>query len=346
LGSNLLIVLPGRSETTGGQPPLLGETPRDLTLDDALALQRSRNIMRVAPVAVGFAPVSRQGLEREVNIIGTTAAFQKVRHIDVAQGRFLPETDPDEAVPVCVIGQRVRSELFGSGRVLGQWVRIGDRRFRVIGILAPRGESVGVDFDDIVMIPVASAQVLFDTPGLFRVLAEAISWEAMAAAAADIHRIVQVRHEGEDDVTVITQDSVIDTFDKILLALTLAVAGIAAISLAVAGVLIMNVMLVSVSQRTSEIGLLKAIGAAPDQLRLMFLTEAGLLSLLGAGVGIGLGLASVWLLQRLYPAFPITTPVWAVLAAATIAFAAGVLFGVLPAGKAARLDPVQALARH
>ncbi len=346
LGSNLLIVLPGRSETTGGQPPLLGETPRDLTLDDALALQRSRRIEQVAPITVGSAPVSWRGLEREVSIIGSTASLKSIRHLDIVQGRFLPATAPDRAVPVCVIGQKVREELFGKVRALGQWLRIGDRRFRVIGILAPRGQSIGVDFDDIVIIPVASAQALFDAPGLFRVLAEAKSWDSMLAAAAEIHQIIQARHEGEDDVTVITQDSVIATFDRILLALTLAVAGIAAISLAVAGILIMNVMLVSVSQRTAEIGLLKALGAEPGQLRLLFLTEAGLLSLLGAGLGVCLGLGTVWLLQRMYPALPMVTPAWALFAAVAISLGTGLLFGVLPAGKAAGLDPVQALSRR
>jgi putative ABC transport system permease protein len=346
LGSNLLIVLPGRSETTGGQPPLLGETPRDLTLDDALALRRSRRIEQVAPITVGSAPVSWRGLEREVSVIGSTASLKSIRHLDVSQGRFLPAAAPDRAMPVCVIGQKVRDELFGTVRALGQWLRIGDRRFRVIGILASRGQSIGVDFDDIVIIPVASAQALFDVSGLFRILAEAKSWDTMKAAAAEIHQIIRARHEGEDDVTVITQDSVIQTFDKILLALTLAVAGIGGISLAVAGILIMNVMLVSVSQRTAEIGLLKALGAEPGQLRLLFLTEAGLLSLLGAGLGVCLGLAAVWLLQRMYPAFPMVTPTWALVAAAATSLGTGLLFGVLPAGKAAGLDPVQALSRR
>ena len=346
LGSNLLIVLPGRSETTGGQPPLLGETPRDLTLDDALALQRSRRIEQVAPITVGSAPVSWRGLEREVSIIGSTASLESIRHLDIAQGRFLPATAPRQAVPVCVIGQKVREQLFGTARALGQWLRIGDRRFRVIGILASRGQSIGVDFDDIAIIPVASAQALFDAPGLFRVLAEAESWDSMTAAAAEIHQIIRARHEGEDDVTVITQDSVIETFDRILLALTLAVAGIAAISLAVAGILIMNVMLVSVSQRNAEIGLLKALGAAPGQLRLLFLIEAGLLSMLGAGLGACLGLGTVWLLQRMYPGFPMVTPVWVLFAAVAVSLGTGLLFGVLPADKAAGLDPVQALSRR
>lgn len=346
LGTHLIIVLPGRTETVGGQPPLFGETPRDLTLDDAFALLRSPHIERVAPITVGSAPVSYGGRERETSIIGSTATLEQVRHLTVAQGRFLPEIDPAQAAPFCVIGQKVRRELFGERRALGQWLRIGDRRFRVVGILGSTGQSLGEALDEIVIIPVASAQALFDTASLFRVLADSQSKDSVPKAVEDIRRIIKARHEGEDDVTIITQDSVIQTFDKILNALTLTVAGIAAVSLVVAGILVMNVMLVSVSQRTAEIGLLKAIGASRSQLRLLFLAEAVLLSLVGAVLGLSLGQGSVLLLSRLYPTFPIAVPAWALLAALGVAVAAGLLFGVLPAAKAARLDPIQALAKR
>ncbi|MBN2906818.1 MAG: ABC transporter permease [Rhodobacteraceae bacterium] len=346
LGTNLIIVLPGRTETTGGQPPLFGETPRDLTLDDAYALLRSPYIDRIAPIAVGSAPVSFRGLERESNILGSTASLKPVRHLEIAQGRFLPQTDPYQAMPYCVIGQKVRRELFGKTRALGQWLRIGDRRFRVVGILGAKGQSIGMDLDETVIISVASAQALFNTASLFRVLADTQSKESVPKAVEAIRKIIKARHDGEEDVTIITQDSVVETFDKILAALTMTVAGIAAISLAVAGVLVMNVMLVSVSQRTAEIGLLKALGASSAQLRRLFLTEAALLSLFGALFGLGLGQGSVLLLQRIYPDFPIAVPVWALLAALGVAVTTGLLFGVWPAAKAARLDPIQALARR
>ena len=346
LGTNLVIVLPGRSETTGGPPPLLGETPRDLTIDDALTLLRSRNIKRVAPVMVGAAPVSWQGLEREVNVIGSTAAMKEMRHLDMAQGRFLPKTDPRRATPVCVLGEELRQELFGPNTALGEWLRIGDRRFRVIGVLAKSGVSIGVDFDDMVIIPVASAKTLFDSPSLFRIIIEAQTPIALDAAADDIRRIIKDRHEGEDDVTIITQDSVIETFDKIFTALTLGVAGIAAISLAVAGILIMNIMLVAVAQRTEEIGLLKALGAPRRQILSLFIAESFLLSFFGALFGLVLGLAAAEFIQKLYPILPIAAPAWAILAALGIAIVTGLLFGVLPAMRAARLDPVAALSKH
>lgn len=345
LGTHLVIVLPGRTETTGGQPPLFGETPRDLTLDDAQALFRSHHIAAIAPLTIGSAPVSTQGLERETNIFGSTHALRRVRHLTLAQGRFLPEMDAGKAMPVCVIGQTVRKELFIDQPALGQWLRINDRRFRVIGVLASEGESIGVDFDEMVIIPVASAQALFDTRSLFRILVETPSQQAMYKAVDEIRGIIKARHEGEDDVTLITQDSVINTFDKILTALTLAVVGIAGISLVVAGVLVMNVMLVSVTQRTAEIGLLKALGATKSQLHGLFLTEAAILSLAGAVLGLVLGQAALALLEAAYPGFPIHLPVWALLAAVGVSLFTGLVFGVLPARKAAKLDPVAALSR-
>ena len=346
LGTHLVIVLPGRNETTGGHPPIFGETPRDLTLDDAAALLKSRYIAAIAPVSVGSAPVSVAGLEREANILGSTHAFQRVRRLTVEQGRFLPNTDADKESPVCVIGQTIKEELFPKQQAVGQWLRINDRRFRVIGILAKEGQSIGVGFDDIVIVPVASALALFDNHSLFRILVETHSEEAMHKAADAVHSIIKMRHEGEDDVTTITQDSVVNTFDKILKALTLTVTGIAAVSLAVAGVLVMNVMLVSVSQRTAEIGLLKALGATSSQLQALFLSEAALLSLAGALLGSLIGRVGLDFLQWFYPNFPLSLPLWAWLSAIGVALVTGLIFGVLPARKAARLDPVAALARR
>ena len=255
LGTHLIIVLPGRTETTGGQPPIFGETPRDLTLADAAALSKSRHIAAIAPVSIGTAPVSIRGLEREATIIGSTAAFRQVRHLNLAQGRFLPETDVNKALPVCVIGQTIKNEMFAQQQALGQWLRISDRRYRVIGVLASEGQSIGVDFDDMVIIPVASAQTLFDRYSLFRILVEAKSKQGMYKAVDEIREIITARHDGEEDVTLITQDSVVSAFDDILTALTLTVASIASISLAVAGILVMNVMWVRDTQRTAEIGL-------------------------------------------------------------------------------------------
>jgi len=343
LGTHLVIVLPGRSETTGGPPPLLGETPRDLTLGDAIALGRSRLVKRFAPIVVGSAPVSFGSLSREVTIVGSTSDFLEVRQLEMARGHFLPPGNPHRGRPVVVLGEKLSGELFGRQRALGRWLRIGDRRFRVIGILASSGESLGMELGDLAVIPVASAQALFDSPALFRILIQAPSRSALPAAKEAIRDTIRERHDGEDDVTIITQDALLSTFDRILNALTLAVSGIAAISLVVAGVLIMNVMLVAVSQRTAEVGLLKALGAAKSQILTLFLTEALLLAGAGAVSGLVAAFASVYLFNSQVEALSLVVPLWAPLAATTVSVLTGLVFGLLPALRAARLDPVIAL---
>ena len=196
------------------------------------------------------------------------------------------------------------------------------------------------------MIPVTQAQALFDTQSLFRVLIEAASKNTVPAVVEDARRIIKTRHEGEEDVTLITQDSVVGAFDKILTALTWSVAGIASMSLLVAGVLIMNVMWISVAQRTSEIGLLRALGATRRQMVHWFLTEALLLSLTGALGGALFGYLAVNALRAAYPDFPFVLPLWALLAALAVALGTGLGFGVWPARQAARLDPARALAKR
>jgi len=347
LGTHLVIVLPGRSETAGSMPGvLIGETPRDLTLDDALALKRSPSVRRLAPLIVGAGDVRAGALSREAPVLGSTAELMAIRHMSLAQGRFLPAGDPRLAQPVCVIGAKLADELFGPRAVLGEWVRIGDRRFRVIGVLAAQGQSLGFNTDEIVIVPVAAAQALFNTEALFRILVEAKSREQIVPAQTDIEEILRERHEGKRDVTVITQDAVLATFDRILRALTLAVGGLAAISLAVAGILIMNVMLISVTQRRAEIGLLRAIGATGRQIRLAFLTEAVLLALGGAALGLSAGKLGQVVIGQIVPSVPFTAPWWALIAAPATAIVTSVLFAVMPARRAARLDPVQALSKR
>jgi len=346
LGTELLIVLPGRSETTGGAPPMLGQTPRDLTIDDAYTLTRSRAVKRIAPISVGQAPVSWGGREREVTLLGSTAELLEVRHLSMAKGRFLPEGDPRRAAPLCVLGPKVRDELFRSAPAVGEWMRMGDYRCRVIGVLASGGHSIGLDLAEVVIVPVATAQALFDNPSLFRILVEAAHRDVIERARKDVLRFIRERHDGEDDITVITQDSVLATFDRILTALTFTVGGIAAISLLVAGILIMNVMLVAVAQRAAEIGLLKALGATRRTVLALFMTEAGMLSLAGGLIGLGIGIATNLALGHLYPTLSFTAPQWAVLSALGVAMGSGLLFGILPARRAAGLDPIQALSRR
>ncbi len=347
LGTNLVIVMPGRSSTGGFNPAnAITGTPRDLTIADAQALLRSTAISRVAPLAIGNTEISIEGKLRETIVLGTSADYIRIRSLEMAQGRFLSNEDWAAGQAEVVIGSIIRRELFGAEPALGRLVRIGGRRFRVVGVFAPSGQSLGTNNDEVVMIPVALAQSMLNSNTLFRIFIEAKSRESVEASKTQALEIIKQRHEGEEDVTVITQDAVLHTFDRLLTALTMGLAGISAISLAVSGILVMNVMLVSVVQRTSEIGLLKALGATRLNIELAFLTEAGILSMAGACVGYVLGLIGAAVIRYMYPTFPAYPPDWAVLAGLGTALVSGILFGVAPARNAASLDAVTALAKH
>jgi len=347
LGTNLVIVFPGRSETAGVNPGMLiGQTPRDLVLDDAIAVLRSSAVRRIAPLAVGAATASNGALNREVVVLGSTSELLGIRHMSMGQGQFLPEGPIDAASPVVVLGSKIKQELFGVDNAVGSWLRLGDRRFRVVGIIASQGEAMGLNTDELVIIPVASAHMLFNTQNLMRILVEAKSRELIERARSETEEILFKQHGGERDVTVVTQDAMVATFDRILSTLTMAVGGIAAVSLAVAGVLIMNVMLIAVSQRTQEIGLLKALGAPPAQIRRLFFAEAVLLSVVGSVIGILLGELGSFAIGKIYPSLPVAPPLWAIVAAFSTSLGTGILFSVWPARRAAELDPVMALARR
>ncbi|SEP18990.1 ABC transporter permease [Nitrosovibrio sp. Nv6] len=345
IGTNLIAVLPGRAETSGGFPgAALGQTPRDLTLEDARALGHLPQVRRYAPLNVGVAELVAAGRLREVTVLGSTADILPIRHMKLAQGSFLAqEKGKGGGSAQILLGAKLAQEFFPQSHAVGQRVRLGDRRFLVSGVLAPQGESMGFNSDEIVVIPINYAQALFNTSSLFRILVETKSRGGLISAKEAIGEVLKQRHDGEEDVTVITQDAVLATFDRILRALTLGVAGIAAISLAVAGILVMNVMLVAVSQRTSEIGLLKAIGAPSADIHRLFLAEAVWLSLVGAITGFALGQLGSLLIRLAYPQLPAWPPTWASIAGIAVAFVTGLLASLLPAARAARLDPVKAL---
>jgi putative ABC transport system permease protein len=349
LGTELLIVLPGRAGTAGGgsvQGLLVGETARELTLEDTLALTRSARVRRVTPLVLGAGTASSGARERDITVLGTGASMLAIQHWVMGVGRFLPEADLDQAQPVCVLGSTVASELFAERPAVGEWLRIGEARCRVLGVLAEQGLAGGFDVDETVIMPVASAQQIFNTSAVFRILVEATDRDSVAAARRDILQIVKTRHAGEEDITVVTQDALASTFDTIFNMITAGLAAIAAISLVVAGVLIMNVMLVAVSQRTGEIGLLKAVGARNGQILALFLTEAACLSLFGACVGIAFGAAGIWVMRALFPVLDFAAPTWASASAVGVAVLSGLVFGILPARRAAALDPVNALMKR
>jgi energy-coupling factor transporter ATP-binding protein EcfA2 len=192
IGSNLVIVLPGRSQTGGFNPGnAITSTPRDLTIDDAQALQRASAVHRVAPLAVGTSEISVGGKLREVMVAGTTAEFIEVRRLTLAQGRFLPQGDWRRGVSEAVIGAKIRDEMFGREEALGQLVRIGDRRFRIVGVLASTGQGLGMNTDELVIVPVSLAQAMFNSNTLFRILVEASSRDSIEPAKAQVSEIIR-----------------------------------------------------------------------------------------------------------------------------------------------------------
>ncbi len=341
LGTNLLIVIPGKVETTGMMP--FGGTTNDLTIDDYRAVAtRIPYVVEAAPLATGTEVVRAEGRSRSVGVFGTTAELAEVRRLVVSSGRFLTPGDPDRGGSEVVLGLKVAQELFGAVSPLGKVVRIGEWRFRVVGILAPRGRSLGFDFDDIVLIPVRTSMRMFNRSSLFRILIEVGSDRNLVPAKKAVIELIAERHRVED-ITVITQDAVVSTFNSVFDVLTLALVGIASVSLTVAGVGIMNVMLVAVAERRREIGLLKALGASTRQVLAVFIAEATVLSSLGGAVGLAVGWLSIRAFVQIYPTFPAAPPTWAVVASLVVSLVVGIVFGVVPARRAAKLDPVEAL---
>lgn len=344
LGSNMIAVVPGKTETTGAAA-FMSVTTEDLTLADAEALGRLPGVQRMAPMAMGSETVSHGRRSRQVAVLGSTGDFLEVRRLTLGRGRFLPPGELRRGPAVAVLGAAVARELFPSDDPLGKVVRVADVRARVIGVLAPQGTQLGLDLDEVAIVPVARAMRLFNRRSLYRVLLDVRAHADLETVKDRVLALMTERH-GEEDVTVVTQDAVMSAFGRILRALTLALAAIAAVSLAVAGIGIMNVMLVSVAERTAEVGLLRAVGVGRAQVAAVFLAEAALLALAGGVLGLAVGGAAVWGLVALYPALPARPPLWAVASALGVAVAIGLVFGLLPARRAARLDPVSALGRR
>ncbi len=343
LGSQIVMIVPGKNETTGAMPHGVGGIPNDLTLQDAILLQRRIQSVRAAiPLSISTDSVSHAERSRKVSIVGTSAEFKRLQRIDVAVGSFLPDAELNQGSSVVVLGYTVARELFGGVNPLGETVRIGGWRMRVIGALAQRGKQLGLQVDESVFIPASTGLRMANRSSLTRIMLDLHPKVDAELAIEDVRAFLIERHD-EEDFTCITQDAVLESLTSILNIMTLAVAGIAAVSLAVAGIGIMNVMLLSVSERIDEIGLLKAVGATRRQVLLIFLLEAALLSLVGGLIGLAAGTGLVWIGNWLYPAVSAATPLWAVGAVLGLSLGTGILFGVLPAWRAAVLDPVAAL---
>ncbi len=346
LGTNVLIVIPGKSETTGGSMPIVAGSERPLTLEDAWEVsRRCPSLKAVTPIVIGNGLVKSGGRQRNVTVLGTTWEFQEVRNVRAGTGSFLPRRREEWGRRVAVIGLKVKRELFGDENPLGRTLVVAGSAHRIVGVMAPKGYSLGFDLDDLVLIPVKSAQNVFNKDDLFEIAATVRSADQAPAATEQIDAILRRRHNGLRDFTILNQDDMLATFGVILTSLTWALGSIAAISLLVAGFGIMNIMLASVDERTREIGIRMAVGARRRQILQQFVVEATLLSGMGGLLGIAAGVGAAVTLHLLFPALPFAVAAWTVALAFLFSMGVGLLFGVYPALRASRLDPIAAL-RH
>ena len=341
-GTNILAVNPGKSKTLG-IPGVLGGTTRKLTIDDAEALERVWGVETVVPVTMGLARVEAGERGRSVSVLGATPDLPTLWRFGARQGSFWPKGDPRRGAPLAVLGPKLAHELFGERSALGELVRIAGGRFRVVGVMEPKGQMMGFDIDDVAYVPVASAMQLFDQDELFEIdLIYANAREA-ARVEAEVKRLLTLRHGGEEDFTVTSQEAMLDVFGKVMDVVTMAVGAIAGISLLVGATGILTMMWIAVGERTSEIGLVRALGASRAQVQGLFLAEAAILATLGGVAGVAAGLGLGWALRLAVPGLPVETPLRFVVAGLVVSVLTGLVSGVAPARRAAGLDPIEAL---
>jgi putative ABC transport system permease protein len=340
-GTTTLAVQPGKTSTLGFSPGVLNSV-RPLSLDDAKALERAPYVQASVPVVAGSASVEARGRERSVTVYAVGPDFDKAFKFDVVTGTFLPHDELDRARNVAVLGARLYAELFGSSNALGQSIRVGGQRYRVVGIMEPKGDMVGIDLDDTVYIPAALGLELFNRQGLLEIDVLYAEGAPVDEVVAGVKRILAARH-GAEDFTVITQQQMLDVLGSIVEVLTLGVAALGGISLLVGGVGIFTIMTIAVRERTQEIGLLRAIGARRSAIARLFLGEAMLLSAIGGAGGLALGFTIVLVVQWTLPSMPATISPLYVMLSLGLAVVIGVVAGVLPARSAARLEPLDAL---
>jgi putative ABC transport system permease protein len=340
-GTTIIGINPGKATTAGGSIGIFG-TERPLTIDDGLALQRIPNVKAVVPAVQGNAEVEAKGRTRRTTVYGVTSEFPEAFSFDVAMGKFLPGDDPQAPRAFAVLGDKVRTELFGNENPLGQRIRIGGDRYRVIGAMQPKGQILGFDLDDTVYIPTHRAMQMFNRESLMEIDVMYREGAQEDPIVKEIKRILQARH-GKEDFTITTQQQMLDVLGSVLNILTFAVGALGSISLLVGAVGIATIMTMAVRERTAEIGLLRALGAHQKQVLALFLGEAVVLAAIGGLVGLAIGVLGAQLLHLAFPAMPVHTPWKYVVLSEALAVSIGLLAGVLPARHAASMDPVTAL---
>lgn len=344
LGTNILVVVPGKTSAKGGFHPPEASTVRKLIYDDALLIKRrAKHVDDAVPVMFGSAKVKYLNQSRDNSIVGSTETYFNIRNLKVDSGRFITESEVDAKRKVCILGRTVKRDLFGDKNALGALVSIGDSKYRVVGVMEKKGVTLGIDFDDIVFIPTTAAQELFDTDRLFNITIKVKSANEIHEATEEIKQILIKRHAGKEDFTVMSQDEMLGVMNKILNIMTAVLAGIAAISLVVGGIGIMNIMLVSVRERTREIGIRKALGAKNSDILLQFLVESMTLSIIGGAGGILFAGTVSFIIPYFVEFLPTQLELWSIVLAFLFSAAVGIFFGVYPARKASLYDPITAL---
>ncbi len=340
-GTNIIAINPGRSTTFGASVGMFG-TVRPLTIEDAEALKRVPFVKSTLAVMQGNASVEGGGRERRVTVSGVGPEFPVVLTFGLSMGEFLPPDDPRAPRALAVLGSKLRTELFGTRSPLGERIRVGGDRYRVIGVMESKGTILGFDLDDAVYIPVARSLEMFNRDSLFEINVLYDEDASVDEVIAGIKRMMIARHGGED-ITITTQEQMLDVLGSVLGVITFAVAALGGISLLVGGVGIFTIMTIAVRERTAEIGLLCAVGAVRQQVRMLFLSESMLLAALGGAGGLLLGLVIIELMKLMAPGLPVTFSVNYAIAAEVVAILIGLAAGVFPAHRAASLDPVVAL---
>lgn len=340
-GTHLLAVYPGKATTFGVSGATIS-TVRPLSLADAESLRKLNHVLGVVPGMQGNARIEAGERQRRANVLGVGPAVPQVWQIKLETGRFLPDDSQDKPRAFAVLGSKMRDELFGKSNPLGQRIRIGNDRFRVIGVMQPKGQMLGFDLDDTVYLPSELAMAMFDRQSLMEIDVLYDGTVAAETVEQAIRRDLIARH-GSEDFNIVSQNQMLRKLDSVLSVLTLAVAALGGISLLVGSVGILTIMTIAVSERVTEIGLLRAIGAERRVVFRWFLAEALMLSLSGGAVGVALGVALVELAGLLLPALPLQLA-WSYIAAALlISLLIGIAAGVVPAMRAASMNPLLAL---
>ena len=341
-GTNIIVINPGKTETFG-IPGVMGGTQHKLTIEDSQALYRIPGVQAIVPLVMGLGRVEANGRGRSVPINGVTSDAPEVWKFGIGQGSFLPEGDPRRGGSVVVLGPKLKQELFGTDNALGKFVRVSGNRMRVIGIMAPKGQLLGFDIDDAAYVPVTTAMRIFNQDELMEIDLTFNEGLDPDYVANRVRAILTERHNNHEDFTITTQAAMLESFGKVLRAITIGLGAIAAISLLVGGIGILTTMWIAVSERTSEIGLLKAVGSTSRAVQGVFLIEAATLAGIGGATGLLIGIGLCELLRILAPGLPIHLPPALAALALFVSLATGLLSGVLPARRAAELPPLEAL---